>query len=123
MQDRVVILEQVENLPDEVHGEAESKNTLQAAPQQEVASHPSSRQSGGLFRRFGRWIAGMVVQDVPDDSALCAFDCQKTQCTTEEWAHCERRLSRAAGELWPQNGAAEIEPGCGRKDDNSSAVH
>lgn len=105
MQDREDVLEQIESLPDEVRGDAGTKAAIQAVPKPALAPDESTRRSRGLFRRFGQWVAGMIVQDVPDDSALCAFDCQKTQCTTEEWAHCERRLSRAAGELWP-----EVEP-------------
>jgi hypothetical protein len=46
------------------------------------------------------------IDDVPDDVALCEFDCRKGQCTYGEWASCERRLSKTAGELMPS--AAEL---------------
>ncbi len=39
---------------------------------------------------------------VPPDIELCEFDCRKNQCLTEDWSACERRLSRAAGELMPK---------------------
>lgn len=54
-----------------------------------------------LIRRLWLWIRNQVVQEVPEDCALCEFDCRKGQCTMEEWATCERRLKRAAGELMP----------------------
>jgi hypothetical protein len=55
----------------------------------------------GLFARIWRRIKGEVVGDVPAEDALCEFDCRKNQCMKDEWATCERRLSRAAGELMP----------------------
>jgi hypothetical protein len=51
---------------------------------------------------FSNWILNQIVQDAPDDSALCAFDCRRVQCTQDEWAACDRRLQHAAGELMPQ---------------------
>jgi hypothetical protein len=42
-----------------------------------------------------------LIDDVPDDVALCEFDCRKSPCTYGEWAACKRRLSKAAGELMP----------------------
>ncbi len=33
-----------------------------------------------------------VVLEVPEDDALCEFDCRKPQCSLEEWQNCERRL-------------------------------
>jgi hypothetical protein len=57
--------------------------------------------------RFGRWLRDQIVQDVPEDIALCELDCRKEQCEMGEWKGCERRLSKAAGELIP---AAELRP-------------
>lgn len=59
------------------------------------------------FRAVWRWIADQIVQEVPEDSALCAMDCRKGQCTMGEWSVCERRIHRAAGERMP---AEEIAP-------------
>lgn len=62
-----------------------------------------------------RWIADQFVRDVPADDALCAFDCKRDQCTAGEWASCDRRLQRAAGELMPspdQNLCAPAEEAC-----------
>jgi hypothetical protein len=33
-----------------------------------------------------------LVGTVPEDSAICEFDCSKTECSNEEWTHCQRRL-------------------------------
>jgi hypothetical protein len=50
-----------------------------------------------------RWLKQQVIQDVPDELAVCEFDCRKVQCTRDEWATCERRINRAAGELFPSH--------------------
>ncbi len=63
-------------------------------------------QNNNPLKRLWRWAKDQVVQDVSEDSALCAFDCQKGQCTQDEWEACERRLHKAAGELMP----ADAEP-------------
>jgi hypothetical protein len=54
-----------------------------------------------LLRKFSQLVMREIVQDVPEDSALCEFDCKKGQCTQGEWATCERRMCRAQGELMP----------------------
>ena len=33
-----------------------------------------------------------LVEQVPNDIALCEFDCRKTQCSFGEWETCARRL-------------------------------
>lgn len=54
-----------------------------------------------LPRKFWQWSKGQIVRDVSEQDGLCEFDCRKLQCTDEEWATCERRIHKAAGELWP----------------------
>jgi len=54
-----------------------------------------------MLQRLSKWVLDQIVQEVPEDSALCEFDCRKGQCTQGEWARCERRLCRARGELMP----------------------
>jgi hypothetical protein len=54
-----------------------------------------------LLRKIWDWVAGQFVGDVPEDNALCEFDCRKPQCNEGEWENCTRRLQRAAGELMP----------------------
>jgi hypothetical protein len=53
----------------------------------------------GQHQRAGwlAWLKHQVVQDVPQDMAVCEFDCRKTQCENDEWATCERRTNNAAG--------------------------
>ncbi len=53
------------------------------------------------FLKLWQWVRDQVVQSVPEDSALCEFDCRKEQCAMDEWATCERRITKAAGELMP----------------------
>lgn len=59
------------------------------------------RKNKRPIRAIWRWLRNQVVQEVPEDSAICEFDCRKEQCVQAEWATCERRLSHAAGELMP----------------------
>jgi hypothetical protein len=54
-----------------------------------------------VIHRGWQWLRDQILQEVPDEYALCEFDCRKSQCTLEEWKSCERRLSKAAGELMP----------------------
>ena len=58
-------------------------------------------QKSHPLRALWRWVRNQIVQEPPEDSALCAMDCHKEQCTLGEWEVCERRLHRAAGELMP----------------------
>ncbi len=59
-----------------------------------------------LHRRLWQWLKGQIVQTVPEEDGVCEFDCRKQQCTEGEWEVCERRVQKAAGELWPTPGAA-----------------
>jgi hypothetical protein len=58
-------------------------------------------QKKGPLTRLSQWARDWIAQDVPEDIALCAFDCRKGQCTLEEWESCDRRVTKAAGELMP----------------------
>jgi hypothetical protein len=51
--------------------------------------------------RLGHWVQEQVVAEIPDELALCEFDCRQPACSSEEWATCQRRISKAAGELMP----------------------
>ncbi len=53
------------------------------------------------FSRLGHWAQEQVVGEVPTDLGLCEFDCRRTSCSAEEWISCQRRISKAAGELMP----------------------
>lgn len=61
----------------------------------------NSGKSPGPVRQLWDRLKKEVVDSVPDDIALCEYDCRKEQCLYQEWATCERRLSKASGELMP----------------------
>jgi hypothetical protein len=42
-----------------------------------------------------------IAQNVPEEDALCAFDCHKAQCSFGEWEMCDWRRRKAAGEFTP----------------------
>ena len=54
-----------------------------------------------LLRKVLEWSREQVIGDVPEDSAICEYDCREPECTGAEWKNCTRRLERAAGELMP----------------------
>jgi Protein of unknown function (DUF2934) len=56
-----------------------------------------------LHGKMWQWLKDQIAQDVPEADALCEYDCRKQQCSEEEWATCERRIHKAAGELWPES--------------------
>lgn len=37
-------------------------------------------------------ILAHIVSEIPDELALCEFDCLKQDCTEDDWGHCEKRL-------------------------------
>jgi hypothetical protein len=63
-----------------------------------------------LHNKFWQWMKNQIAQDVPASDRLCEYDCRKQQCTDEEWATCERRIGKAAGELWPATKPAPTPP-------------
>ena len=52
-----------------------------------------------LFRRGWRFLMDGLIQSVPEEDALCEFDCRKRQCALDEWSTCERRLQAVAAQL------------------------
>jgi len=44
-----------------------------------------------MFGAFLQWLL-KFVPEVPDEIAVCEFDCRKTECLMGHWAQCERRL-------------------------------
>jgi len=54
-----------------------------------------------ILRIIRSWVARQFALQVPEEDALCEFDCRKPQCYVGEWENCVRRLHRAAGELMP----------------------
>jgi hypothetical protein len=63
-----------------------------------------------FLRRIRDWVAGQFAGEVPEDVAICEFDCRKPQCREGEWESCIRRSGRARGELMPAEAATrEVE--------------
>jgi curli biogenesis system outer membrane secretion channel CsgG len=56
-----------------------------------------------FLARFWQWVKDQIVQEVPDDIAVCEYDCRKPQCVMGEWETCDRRLLKAAGEVMPRS--------------------
>jgi hypothetical protein len=44
-----------------------------------------------MFSAFLQWLL-KFVPEVPEEIAVCEFDCRKTECLMGHWAQCERRL-------------------------------
>ena len=63
-----------------------------------------------FHKKFWQWLRNQVAQDVPVSVGLCEYDCRKQQCSAEEWESCERRIQKAAGELWPATKPAPNSP-------------
>jgi hypothetical protein len=61
----------------------------------------NTRQVPGSLRQLWQRLKRQWITVVPDDIAVCEFDCRKGQCLYDEWDSCERRISKAAGELMP----------------------
>ncbi len=55
-----------------------------------TSNRSSSRAS--LWHR----LKSLVIAEVPEDVAICEFDCSKNQCTQGEWATCQRRIQLEA---------------------------
>lgn len=53
------------------------------ATRAENASRP-----GGLWSSM----LHLLVEDVPEELALCEFECRRCDCTWGQWLTCERRL-------------------------------
>jgi hypothetical protein len=44
--------------------------------------------------RLARWLGSQVGQMVPEDLAVCEFECRETTCTAANWKTCGRRRER-----------------------------
>lgn len=40
------------------------------------------------------WINDQIVSDVPDELAICEFDCRESECSSSKWESCQRRVSK-----------------------------
>jgi hypothetical protein len=46
---------------------------------------------GDMFGKLIKWFK-FSVASVPEDIAICEFDCDEQECRLQDWEHCERRL-------------------------------
>jgi hypothetical protein len=61
----------------------------------------ASELKGAAMVGLWQWIKNQIVQDVPEEIALCEFDCHKQQCTEREWQRCPRRIAWAGSKRRP----------------------
>jgi hypothetical protein len=47
--------------------------------------------------RLARWFGRQVGQIVPEDMAVCEFECRETTCTSADWRECRRRREMTPG--------------------------
>ena len=57
------------------------------------------KKSSGQLARFISWIKAKWVREVPDEIALCEFDCQMYNCREGGWGNCKRRMDYSAGDV------------------------
>ena len=44
-----------------------------------------------MISRLKRWLV-QYATEVPEEIAVCEFDCSKLECLHADWANCPRRL-------------------------------
>ena len=47
-----------------------------------------------MIRLLLKNLKAFLSAEVPDDVAVCEFDCRKLECRTEDWVNCPRRLNQ-----------------------------
>ena len=52
----------------------------------------SEKTSAGPCSRLKHWLAENWSQEVPEDMAVCEFDCSKLECSQADFESCERRI-------------------------------
>jgi hypothetical protein len=51
----------------------------------------------GRVVRLARWVGSQIGQRVPEDLAVCEFDCRAITCSWADWRECPRRLEMRTG--------------------------
>lgn len=54
-----------------------------------------------MFFGFSQWVINQIVQDVPEDCAICEFVCRRQQCSESDRMACwrlalQRRLAASS---------------------------
>ena len=55
----------------------------------------SAPEEAAMFGKMFEWLK-VPVAEVPEDVAVCEFECTKTECRLGDWECCERRLRACA---------------------------
>lgn len=64
---------------------------------------PQVEVTGSTSHRLWQLVKRQIVDDAPEDLAICEFDCRHGQCTQDRWDNCKRRIRKGAGELFPDS--------------------
>ncbi len=54
-----------------------------------------------------RWLKAQWIAEVPDNLAICEFECRKSECSFDGWANCVRRFSQTPKGPGPLRDSAE----------------
>ena len=46
----------------------------------------------GLCAELPRWLLDLLILDVPEEMAVCEFDCRKLECSKPDRVACNRRF-------------------------------
>jgi hypothetical protein len=89
----------VPNLKNEQERASELAFHLQGSRQESQMPQVQMTESTG--HRLWQFVKRQILDDAPEDIAICEFDCRHVQCMQDNWGNCERRIRKGAGELFP----------------------
>jgi hypothetical protein len=62
---------------------------------------PQVQKPEATRHRLWEFVKRQIVDEVPEEFAICEFDCRRVLCMPDESNTCERRIQKGAGELFP----------------------
>jgi hypothetical protein len=62
---------------------------------------PQGQKTESTGHRLWEFVKRQIVDEVPEEFAICEFDCREIRCMPNEWNTCELRIQNGAGELFP----------------------
>jgi hypothetical protein len=68
-----------------------------------------SGDARGLFARMSAWLRSQI-QTVPPEMARCEFECRTSECDTDRFDNCERRIDYAGKMASDSDGASAPPP-------------
>ena len=60
-------------------------------------------EEAAMFGKIFDWLK-IPVAEVPDDIAVCEFECSRAECRLGDWQCCEQRLQASAPQQHKQDG-------------------